>query len=244
MRINKYLTVHGVCSRRQADDWISRGLVAIDGKTAPLGAIVPEGAIVSVRGEPIQAKPEPLYLKLNKPLGIECTTDRSVPDNIIDFIGHPQRIFPIGRLDKYSTGLLLLTNDGDIVNRILRSQFGNEKEYVVKLDKPFEQSFLSALSKGVEIDGVLTFPCTARRMGAATFQIILKQGRNRQIRKMVEALGFRVVELKRVRIMHITLGDLPLGAWRPLTPRELHQLMATLDAQAHEGAEGLEDGEG
>lgn len=250
MRINKYLTVHGVCSRRQADELITRGLVAIDGQQAVLGTIVPDGALVTVRGEPVQAKPAPLYIKLNKPLGIECTTDRSVPDNIIDFIDHPQRIFPIGRLDKFSTGLILLTNDGDIVNRILRSQFGNEKEYVVKLDRPFEQSFLTALSRGVEIEGVPTLPCVARRMGAATFQIILKQGRNRQIRKMVEALGFRVVELKRVRIMHITLGELPLGGWRELSSKELELLLKQVQAQqalaqpTHPSDEGLDDGEG
>lgn len=230
MRINKYLTHHGVCSRRQADVLIERGKVMLEGRVAVLGDQVPEGAVVTVNGIPVETRKKPIYIKLYKPPGIVCTSDRNEPDNIIDYVQHPERIFPIGRLDKFSSGLILLTNDGDIVNKILRSQYGNEKEYLVKIDQPFDQRFVSSMAQGVEILGRMTLPCTVRRLGSRAIQIILKQGRNRQIRRMVETLGYRVTDLKRTRVMHIGLDDMVMGEWRELDADELQLLLERVNS--------------
>lgn len=232
MRINKYLTYHGVCSRRQADALIAAGRVKVNGVVVELGTQVADDAVVSVDNVTVEPRARALYIKLNKPPGVVCTSDPREPDNVIDFVNHPERLFHVGRLDKFSSGLIFLTNDGEIVNRILRSQYGNEKEYVVKVDRPFDHQFLRDMAQGVPILEEMTHPCTVRRMGPRTFQIILKQGRNRQIRRMVESLGYRVIDLKRVRIMHVRLGDMKVGEWREFTPEEAEELLARLAEQA------------
>lgn len=232
MRINKYLTYHGYCSRRQADVLIAAGRVRVNGEVVELGTQVADGSVVTVDNVTVTERQRPLYIKLNKPPGIVCTSDPKEPDNVIAFVNHPERLFHVGRLDKFSSGLIFLTNDGEIVNRILRSQYGNEKEYVVKVDQPFDQQFLKAMGQGVPILEEMTHPCAVRRLGPRTFQIILKQGRNRQIRRMVESLGYRVVDLKRIRIMHVRMGDMKVGEWREFTPEETEELLARLSEQA------------
>ena len=225
MRINKYLGETGVCSRREADQWIEAGRVSVNGVTAVLGTKVEDGDVVLVDGEPPRSRPQRVYLALNKPVGIECTTERSVPDNVVDFIGHKERIFPIGRLDKDSEGLLLLTNDGDIVNRVLRAEHEHEKEYVVAVDRPLTPDFLAGMASGVPILDTVTNPCRVRQVGRNTFRIVLTQGLNRQIRRMCEHFGYTVRRLQRVRIMHIELGELPVGRWRNLSPIEIRPLL-------------------
>lgn len=225
MRINKYLSETGACSRREADQWIEAGRVTVDGVKAVLGTQVVEGQAVLVDGQPLRARPKRVYLALNKPVGIECTTDREVRDNIVDFVAHRERVFPIGRLDKDSEGLILLTNDGDIVNTVLRAEHRHEKEYVVAVDRPLTAEFLAGMAAGVPILGTVTNPCTVTQVGRNTFRIVLTQGLNRQIRRMCEHFGYTVRSLQRVRIMHIRLGDLPLGKWRNLTPEELRGLV-------------------
>lgn len=225
MRINKYLGETGACSRREADAWVEAGRVTVNGVRAVLGTKVAEGDVVLVDGEPLRAKPKRVYLALNKPAGIECTTDRDVPGNIVDFVGHRERIFPIGRLDKDSEGLILLTNDGDIVNTILRAEHEHEKEYVVAVDRPLTPEFLDGMARGVPILGTVTNPCRVTPVGRNTFRIVLTQGLNRQIRRMCEHFGYTVRRLQRVRIMHVHLGDLPSGRWRNLTPSELRGIV-------------------
>ncbi len=225
MRINKYLSETGACSRREADQWIEAGRVTVDGVKAVLGTQVAEGQAVLVDGQPLRARPKRVYLALNKPVGIECTTDREVRDNIVDFVAHRERVFPIGRLDKDSEGLILLTNDGDIVNTVLRAEHQHEKEYVVAVDRPLTAEFLAGMAAGVPILGTVTNPCKVTQVGRNTFRIVLTQGLNRQIRRMCEHFGYTVRSLQRVRIMHIRLGDLPLGKWRNLTPEELRGLV-------------------
>jgi 23S rRNA pseudouridine2604 synthase len=225
VRINKYLGETGICSRREADAWIEAGRVSVNGVTAVLGTQINEGDVVLVDGEPPRPRPQRVYIALNKPVGIECTTERSVPDNVVDFIGHKERIFPIGRLDKDSEGLLLLTNDGDIVNRVLRAEHEHEKEYVVAVDRPLTPEFLSGMANGVPILDTVTNPCRIRQVGRNTFRIILTQGLNRQIRRMCEHFGYTVRKLQRVRIMHIELRDLPVGKWRNLSPGEIRPLL-------------------
>ncbi len=225
MRINKFLAETGVCSRRQADQWIEAGRVAVNGAQAVLGTQVAEGDEVLLDGQPLRAKPRKVYIALNKPAGIECTTDRDVPDNIVDFVAHRERIFPIGRLDKDSEGLILLTNDGDVVNVVLRAENEHEKEYVVAVDRPITPEFLRGMAAGVPILDTVTSPCNVTRIGKNTFRIVLTQGLNRQIRRMCEHFGYTVRRLQRVRIMHVRLGDLPLGQWRNLTPDEVRALM-------------------
>ena len=227
MRINKYLAETGTCSRREADQWIEAGRVTVDGTQAVLGTQVSEGAVVMVDGKPLPDKPRRVYLALNKPVGIECTTDREVPGNIVDFVGHRERVFPIGRLDKDSEGLILLTNDGDIVNTILRAENEHEKEYVVAVDRPLTPAFLAGMAAGVPILDTVTNPCKVTQVGRNTFRIVLTQGLNRQIRRMCEHFDYTVRGLQRVRIMHVRLGDLPVGKWRNLTAEELRGLVAS-----------------
>jgi 23S rRNA pseudouridine2604 synthase len=221
IRINKYLAESGLCSRREADQWIDAGRVTVNGARAVLGTQVGEGDAVLVDGAPVRARPGRVYLALNKPVGIECTTDRDVPGNIVDFVGYPERIFPIGRLDKDSEGLILLTNDGDIVNTVLRAENEHEKEYVVAVDRPLTEAFLAGMAAGVPILDTVTNPCRVAQVGRNTFRIVLTQGLNRQIRRMCEHFGYTVRRLQRVRIMHVHLGSLPVGKWRPLTPPEI-----------------------
>jgi 23S rRNA pseudouridine2604 synthase len=225
MRLNKYISETGACSRREADAWIAAGRVTINGAVAQLGTRVAEGDAVCVDGLPVGAARRHVYLALNKPVGITCTTERHVRGNIVDFVGHRERIFPIGRLDKDSEGLILLTNNGDIVNEILRSENEHEKEYVVEVDRPLTQEFLRAMAAGVPILGTVTKPCRTERLGRNTFRIVLTQGLNRQIRRMCEHFGYTVRRLRRERIINITLGDLPVGRWRNLGHRELEGLL-------------------
>jgi len=225
VRINRFLSETGACSRREADQWIETGRVSVDGTRAVLGTKVQPGQVVLVDGQPLRARPKRIYLALNKPVGIECTTDRDVPGNIVDFVGHAERVYPIGRLDKDSEGLILLTNDGDIVNTVLRAEHEHEKEYVVAVDRPLTADFLQGMSRGVPILDTVTNPCRVTQVGRNTFRIVLTQGLNRQIRRMCEHFDYTVRRLQRVRIMHVHLGDLPAGKWRDLTPAELAGLL-------------------
>ena len=225
MRLNKFLAETGACSRREADQWIEAGRVSVNGTPAVLGTQVNEGDDVRVDGRPLRSKPKRVYLALNKPIGIECTTDRDVPGNIVDFVGYPERIFPIGRLDKDSEGLILLTNDGDIVNTVLRAEHEHEKEYIVAVDRPLTPAFLAGMAAGVPILDTVTNPCRLTQVGKNTFRIVLTQGLNRQIRRMCEHFDYRVRRLQRVRIMHVHLGTLPVGKWRELTAAELRGLL-------------------
>ncbi len=231
IRINKYLSEVGYCSRRVADTLIEEGKVTINGEIPEIGTKVKEGDQVEVKGQKIikSTKKKCIYLAFNKPVGIVCTTDRRVePDNIIDFIQYPKRIFPIGRLDKLSEGLIFLTNDGDIVNKILRARNNHEKEYIVKVNRPIKSDFIQSMSNGVEILGTITKNCLVKQLGPRKFKIILTQGLNRQIRRMCEALGYRVRSLKRVRIMNIKL-DVPKGEYRELSKEELLELNGLLE---------------
>ncbi len=225
MRLNKYISESGRCSRREADKWIEAGRVTCNGVPAVLGTRVTVGDEVCVDGEPIGAKQKQIYIALNKPVGITCTTEPHIKDNIIDLVGHSDRIFPIGRLDKDSEGLILLTNNGDIVNELLRSENNHEKEYIVTVNRPITDLALSMMAGGVKIAGAITKPCQVIRLGREAFRMILTQGLNRQIRRMCSALGYRVRRLQRVRIRDIHLGDLGLGEWRYLTEREAAALL-------------------
>jgi 23S rRNA pseudouridine2604 synthase len=225
MRLNKYISETGVCSRREADKWIEAGRVTCNGQPAALGTQVAEGDEVRIDGELIGQKKKQVYLALNKPVGIICTTEPHMEDNIIDHVGFPERIFPVGRLDRDSEGLILLTNDGDIVNEILRSENNHEKEYVVTVDRPITDLSLEMLAAGVKIRGEVTKRSMVTRVNPQTFRIVLTQGLNRQIRRMCSALGYRAQRLQRVRIMNIQLGNLKTGQWRHLTPSEIAGLM-------------------
>ncbi|MBF4502093.1 pseudouridine synthase [Savagea sp. SN6] len=229
MRINKFLSEAGITSRRGADKWIEAGRITINGELAQLGSRVSEDDEVRADGELISTKPKRVYLMLNKPVGITSTTERHIEGNVVDYMNYPTRIFHIGRLDKDSEGLLLMTNDGDIVNEILREEHGHEKEYIVTVDRPFDQQFIDTMESGVPILGTMTKPCKVTRLGAKTFNITLTQGMNRQIRRMTEALGYDVVKLKRTRIVNIELGDLKYGDWRELTEQELQTLFKQLN---------------
>ncbi|MDC3093882.1 pseudouridine synthase [Prochlorococcus sp. AH-716-M10] len=225
-RINKYLSEVGYCSRRVADSLIEEGKVTINGEIPEMGTKVEDGDQVEVEGQRIEksTKHEKIYLVFNKPAGIVCTTDRRVEsDNIIDFIKYPTRIFPIGRLDKPSEGLIFLTNDGDIVNKILRARNNHEKEYIVSVNRPINRDFIQSMSNGVEILDTITKNCFVKQLGQKKFKIILTQGLNRQIRRMCEYLGYRVKSLKRVRIMNIKL-DVSTGEYREFTKKELFEL--------------------
>ena len=230
-RINKYLSEVGYCSRREADRLILEGKVTINGKIPEIGTKVEDSDQVEVKGQRIEKskRQKNIYLAFNKPVGIVCTTDRKVePNNVIDFIKYPKRIFPIGRLDKLSEGLIFLTNDGDIVNKILRARNNHEKEYIVKVNRPINSDFIQSMSNGVEILDTITKNCFVKQLGPRNFKIILTQGLNRQIRRMCEALGYRVRSLKRVRIMNIKL-DLPTGQYRELSKEELLELNGLLE---------------
>ena len=230
-RINKYLSEVGYCSRRVADRLIEQEKVTVNGKIPEIGTKVEEGDQVEVNGQKIEKskKQKNIYLAFNKPVGIVCTTDRKVePNNIVDFIKYPKRIFPIGRLDKPSEGLIFLTNDGDIVNKILRSSNNHEKEYIVSVNRPINSDFIQSMSNGVEILDTITKNCFVKQLGPNKFKITLTQGLNRQIRRMCETLGYKVISLKRVRIMNIKL-DVPIGKYREFTKEELLELNLLLE---------------
>lgn len=221
MRLNKFISESGKASRRGADKLIEEGRVKINGRKAKIGDQVKPGDEVMVNGQRIRLARNNVYLALNKPVGITCTTEKNVKGNIVDLVNHPLRVFNIGRLDKDSDGLILLTNDGDIVNKILRAENNHEKEYIVSVDKPITPEFVEKMSKGVRILGTKTLPCKVEQLSKYEFKIILTQGLNRQIRRMCEALGYEVYRLQRVRIMNIHLGNLPVGQWRDLTKKLL-----------------------
>ena len=225
MRLNKFISETGLCSRREADKWIEAGRVTCNGERAALGTQVGKGDIVCVDGKPVGVKKRQIYIALNKPAGITCTSEPHVEGNIIDFVGYPERIFPVGRLDKESEGLIFLTNDGDIVNEILRFENNHEKEYIVAVDRPITDLALSMMANGVKIMGVLTKPARVSRIDRESFRMILRQGLNRQIRRMCSALGYKVRRLRRVRIMNVQLGTLGSGQWRHLTDAELAGLL-------------------
>ncbi|MDR6805609.1 23S rRNA pseudouridine2604 synthase [Dyadobacter sp. BE34] len=230
VRINKFISETGFCSRREADKLVEQGRVTLNGRKAVLGDKAKEGDDVRVDGKPLKAKKAGVYIAFNKPVGITCTTERHIKGNIIDYIRHKERIFPIGRLDKPSEGLIFLTSDGDIVNKILRAGNNHEKEYVVTVNKPITPDFIQKMSSGVPILGIITKKCFVRKEGPFVFTIILTQGLNRQIRRMCEYLGYNVTKLKRVRIMNVALNDLPVGKWRNLTAAEMKEIN---DAVAH-----------
>lgn len=229
MRINKFLSEAGIVSRRGADKWITEGKVTINGKTAELGSKAEAGDDVRVDGKPIVVEQPLVYLVLNKPVGITSTTERHIKGNIVDFVNHPHRIFHIGRLDKDSDGLILLTNDGDIVNEILRAENRHEKEYLVTVNEKITSSFLEEMAAGVTILGTKTLPCKVKKLGQNSFNITLTQGLNRQIRRMCSALGFSVRRLQRIRIMNITIEGLTIGEWRDLTEMEKKELFTILN---------------
>ena len=228
MRINKFLAETGIVSRRGADKWIEEGRVTINGELATVGSKVEDGDHVCVDGKPVQKEEQLVYIALNKPVGITSTTEKHIKGNVVDFVNHPLRIFHIGRLDKDSEGLLLLTNDGDIVNEILRAENHHEKEYVVQVDKPITEQFLKKMAAGVEILDTKTLPCRVEKVSNYVFKIILEQGLNRQIRRMCSALGYSVKRLQRIRIMNIHLGNLKVGQWRDLTEKERTELFKLL----------------
>lgn len=228
IRLNKYIASSGLCSRREADTLIESGKVTINGEIALQGSKVLYGDIVEVSGKKITPDDSMVYIAFNKPLGVTCTTDQRDPSNIIDYIGYSERIFPVGRLDKNSSGLILLTNDGSIVNKLLRAENGHEKEYVVTVNRPYDKNFLKSMESGVPVLGQLTLPCKLKPVNDKTFKIILRQGLNRQIRRMCEYLGYKVTRLKRIRFMNINLGDLESGKWRYLTAEEKKELLKSV----------------
>ena len=224
-RLNKFLSRAGACSRREADRAIEAGEVLVNGRPAELGQQVSPEDVVEYRGRVIRAEDEPVMLALYKPAGIVCTTAQDEPDNIVDFLGWPTRVYPVGRLDKDSEGLIFMTNMGEAVNGILRNRYNKEKEYIVRVDKPVTIDFLTAMRSGVRILDTVTKPCRVEKLSKDQFRIVLTQGLNRQIRRMCEALDYRVRELKRVRIMNVTLDGLAPGEWRKIEGKELEQLL-------------------
>ena len=228
VRINKFLSEAGVCSRREADRQIEAGNVTIDGKIAQMGDRVSEGQQVCFQGVPVKKEEEMILIALNKPVGIVCTAEKREKNNVIDYLNYPKRIYPVGRLDKDSTGLLLLTNDGELVNKIMRAGNYHEKEYLVSVNKPVTEEFCRKMSRGVAILDTVTRPCKVEKTGEKSFRIILTQGLNRQIRRMCETLGYRVMTLQRVRIMNIRLGSLKEGTWRNIEGEERKELDALL----------------
>lgn len=228
-RLNKFVADSGYCSRREADRLIAEGRVQVDGRPGELGDRVLPGMRVTVDGQSLSGRGEKVYIALNKPAGIVCTTDPREPMNVVDYLDYPIRIFPVGRLDKDSEGLLLMTSDGEIINRILRAAGGHEKEYEVEIDRPVTKEFVEKMSAGVPILDTVTLPCRVRRTGEKSFNIILMQGLNRQIRRMCEALGCNVVRLRRIRIMNVRLGAMRPGQWRELSEEELSGLMGRLN---------------
>jgi 23S rRNA pseudouridine2604 synthase len=229
IQINKYISNAGFCSRREADKLVEEARVTINDDLALSASRVMAGDIVAIDGEKLKSNQRPIYIALNKPVGVTSTTDASDKSNIIRFMNHPKRIFPVGRLDKDSEGLILLTNNGDIVNKILRSSNNNEKEYLVTVDKEITYEMIRQMGVGIRILNEVTKPCFVRQEGQRRFRIILKQGLNRQIRRMCDELGYKVKSLKRIRIMHIQLANLAVGKWRYLTPPEMDQLERALE---------------
>lgn len=234
IRLNKYLSEAGICSRREADAWIAAGKVTVDGKVATTGMKVTEEQVVKVGKRQIGGKRDMVLLAVNKPVGIVCTEEKKEKKNIIRFLNYPERITYIGRLDKDSEGLLLMTNNGDIINKMMRSGNQHEKEYIVKVDKPITEQFVKNMSSGVHILDTITRPCKVEAMGKYTFRIILTQGLNRQIRRMSEALGYRVVQLKRIRVMNIHLGNLKPGEYRQVSTKEIEELMDMIRDSSNE----------
>lgn len=224
INLNKFISSTGICSRREAEKFIIDGRVTINGEPTQLGNRVFEGDVVEIDGKPLKSKPKTLYIALNKPVGIVSTTDSKERKNIVRHVNHSQRLFPIGRLDKPSEGLIFLTNDGDIVNKILRAGNNHEKEYVVSVNKKINESFLHKMSNGIPILGTVTKKCKVEKLNDVTFKIVLTQGLNRQIRRMCEYLGYEVTKLKRTRIMNVSLGNLKSGDWRELTKQEIHTI--------------------
>ncbi|WP_232023523.1 23S rRNA pseudouridine(2604) synthase RluF [Thiomicrorhabdus aquaedulcis] len=231
-RLNKYISESGFCSRREADKLIEQNRVKINGQLPQLGTKVLPGDVVLVDGKTIKAsatnKSDRIYIAYHKPIGITCTTERHIKGNIIDAIGHKERIFPIGRLDKPSEGLIFLTSDGDIVNKILRAENAHDKEYIVTVDKPLNERFIERMARGVPVLDTVTKPCKVSMESRYVFKIILNQGLNRQIRRMCEFLGYEVTKLKRTRIMSVELGELKPGQWRNLKPAEMAQIQAAV----------------
>jgi 23S rRNA pseudouridine2604 synthase len=231
VRLNKFISESGLCSRREADELIIQQRVTLNGKIAVTGAKWLEGMAVLVDGNIVKLKPttknkrKHIYIVLNKPAGITCTTDEAIAGNIINFVDHKERIFPIGRLDKNSEGLILMTSNGDIVNQILRSENNHEKEYLVGVNKPVDDVFLRSMARGVRIHRQMTLPCKVSKLAKYGFRIVLTQGLNRQIRLMSEALGYKVVQLRRIRIVNVKLGTLKPGVWRNLSDSELAGLL-------------------
>lgn len=234
IRINKYLSEAGVCSRREADRALEAGQIRIGDRVAALGDWVTSGDVVYYRGKPVKKETERILIAFHKPRGVVCTTSKKEGVNIVDYIGYPKRIYPVGRLDKDSTGLILLTNDGDIVNKMMRAGNRHEKEYVVTLDREITNDFIMQMSNGVPILDTVTRPCKVRQSGAREFHIILTQGLNRQIRRMCEALGYHVQTLKRLRIMNIRLGDLKEGTYRDVTQTEWRELQRLIRHSSNE----------
>ncbi|TVQ07135.1 MAG: 23S rRNA pseudouridine(2604) synthase RluF, partial [Balneolaceae bacterium] len=226
VRLNKFISDAGICSRREADRKIENGQVRVNGRVAQVGDLVSQADRILVNGNPVEMRSEHVYLVYNKPVGITSTTDRTDPDNILKAVGyHGGRVFPVGRLDKDSEGLILLTNDGDIVNKILRASNKHDKEYMVTVDKPVTPDFIRQMSEGVSILGVMTRKCRVEKINTKTIRVILNQGLNRQIRRMCEALGYQVTRLQRIRVMNINLDGIATGTWRFLTDSEKDSLL-------------------
>lgn len=230
VRINKYLSQSGVCSKRQADRLILDGQVTVNGNLAQVGQLVSEQDEIAVNGQPLGEKPELVYLIYHKPVGVVCTNDQTVTGNLVNAINYPQRVFAVGRLDKASEGLLLLTNDGDIFNKILRAEHAHQKEYLVTVNKPLTEAFLARMASGVSILETVTLPCQVTKMTSTTFNIVLTQGLNLQIRRMCQVLGYRVLRLQRTRIMNLHLRSLQANCYRELTVEEWSQLTRTLNS--------------
>jgi 23S rRNA pseudouridine2604 synthase len=224
INLNKFISDTGICSRRAAEKLILEGRVKINGQPTQLGNRVKPGDVVTLDGKPLKSTPKFLYLAFNKPPGITCTTETHIPGNIISYINHPQRLFPIGRLDKESEGLIFLTNDGNIVNKILRAGNNHQKEYIVTVNKPISPEFIKRMAGGVPILDTVTQKCRVRQLSKTTFNIILTQGLNRQIRRMCEYLGYEVQKLVRIRIMNVSLGNLKKGEWRYLDETEMQEI--------------------
>lgn len=243
INLNKFISSTGICSRREADRLIENGQVTINGQTAQLGNRVFAHDKVEIDGKPLKSKPKAIYIAFNKPVGIVCTTDTQEPDNIVSYIDHPQRLFNIGRLDKPSEGLIFLTNDGDIVNKILRAGNNHEKEYIVTVNKKITPRFIQQMSNGLPILGTVTKKCKVRLINPTTFSIILTQGLNRQIRRMCSFLDYKVIKLKRVRIMNIRLGNLKTGQWRLMTDEEVAEInrLTAASVKTEEASNSLTD---
>lgn len=228
-RLNKFISETGICSRREADSLIADGKVVVNGSVAEMGLKVSDSDDIIVNGKPLKAKPKRVYIAYNKPVGVTCTTEKKIKSNIVSAVNYKERIFPIGRLDRPSEGLIFLTNEGDIVNKILRAGNNHEKEYIVTVDKDIDQNFVKKMSSGIPILDTVTKPCKVKQLGKKRFNIILTQGLNRQIRRMCEYLGYEVTKLKRVRIMNVALNDLAVGKWRFLTEEEMMQINASIE---------------